>query len=161
MQFGIVTALLALVALAFGIFLRRPRGVDPAETEVVSVVRKFAGEMEEENDRLVEMVAKLRQRIDEAALRGENQDGALRTEIRRLEERVMRTEQSLERLARHRDGGGPEAAAIPDYLTPKYQEVARRILAGQDPQEIVRELAIGRGEVELVTRLLEHGVEVP
>lgn len=161
MQFGIAAALLALVALTFGIFLRRNREPGPAETDVISAVQKFVGEMEAENDRLVEMVAKLRQRIDQAALRGENQNGALQTEIRRLEERVSRTEQSLERLSQNRDGRKAESPDIPDYLTPKYQEVARRILAGQDPQEIVRELAVGRGEIELVTRLLEHEVEVP
>lgn len=147
---------LAAIALVLAMFARKEtggQGVDKGA--VVTVVKQFADQIEAENDRVIEMVAQLRERMDQDALAAERVIGGLRTDIRHLVDQVAILEQKLERTGAS-SGSGP---AIPDYLTPKYQEVAKRLMMGQEPQEIVRELAVGRGEVELVARLMEQEVK--
>lgn len=126
--------------------------------KVLDDLERFIADMEAENDRFMEMISNLRKKMDEENLTIQNRISGLGSEIRQMADRV----QSLERRVESLDYSGviKESEKVnrrqpPSYLSPKYQEVARLLIDGQDTQAIAKELGIGRGEVDFVARLME------
>ncbi len=126
--------------------------------KVLDDLERFIAEMEAGNDRFVEMVSNLRKKMDEENLTINNRITGLGTEFRRLVDRVQSLERSVQSLdfsSMKKESEMINRRQPPSYLSPKYQEVARLLIDGQDTQAIAKELGIGRGEVDFVARLLE------
>lgn len=126
---------------------RRPQAV-------LDNLEQFIREMEEENDRFVDMVSHLRKKMDEENLSISNRITGIANDYKRLADRISR----LERMNMDNQPVPDEAVVLrepPSFLSPKYQEVARLLIEGKDTQVIAKELGVGRGEVDFVARLLE------
>lgn len=147
------------ILLAVGVFLyawlaQRKEGVsDPLA--VVTAVETFATQMETENDRLVEMIAGLRQKMDSYEVQKEREMYALKNEIHDLQEQVTMLHEQRPLLESSSED--TEQDMLPEFLSPKYKDVAQRIARGDDAQTIMMELNVGFGEVDLVQGLLRNG----
>lgn len=149
-----------VVVAAFVLFglWRMRKGARPMApgTQVVQALEEFSQHMEDENERLIEMVSLLRQKIDGLELEQRQAGQYLRQQTDELAARASRLESQVER---HALLGEPSQSAIPSYLSARYRTVAERLLAGHPQTAIMKELDLGQGEVDLVARLLESDQE--
>ncbi len=148
-----------LIMLAMGAFLyawlahRKERPSD--HMAVVTAVETFAMQMESENDRLIEMIAALRQKMDGYEVQINHEIHALKHEISDLNAQVSVLHQY--HVMQRDPPSSLDLDKSPEFLQPKYKEVAIRLLRGEDAQAIMVELNVGYGEIDLVNGLLQNG----
>ncbi|MCY0875288.1 MAG: hypothetical protein OWT28_03285 [Firmicutes bacterium] len=148
-----------LVAIVAGLFWWRGRkAVRPAKAsgEVVQALEAFSREMEEENERLIEMLSLLRQKIDGLEIEQRQAGEYLRQQTNDLSARASRLETQMNQI-----GHGGQSLAVPGYLSARYRTVAERLLAGHPREAVMKELDLGQAEVDLVARLLESDQSLP
>lgn len=149
MIYGLILVISVLLSVGLSYYIIVKKGFLGAhvDNDMVTTLEQFAEQMAQENERVIDMMAKLRQKIDRDALAMEHQITAL---TRQYDE-LARTVNNLH------SSPSPSSANIsyPD-LAPKYQEVAKRLWQGDDPAKIAQELQLGRGEIELVKHMIQH-----
>ncbi|PWI58208.1 hypothetical protein [Sulfoacidibacillus thermotolerans] len=148
----IVLILLALGAFLYAWLAHRKTGPD-TQMAVVAAVEEFASQMEAENDRMVEMIAALRHKLDGYEVQKEREIYTLKNELTKLQTQVAEMiEPKTDETA---IVSNPPKDELPEFLQPKYKEVAERLLRGDDAHAIMMELNVGYGEVDLVKGLLQ------
>jgi len=143
-------------ALLVAWLLRSRDGKKTGRPQVISAVEDFAERMEEENERLIEMISLLRQKLDQQELEQDHTGAYLREQSAALVERVRQVETRLDKLLLAPSSEGP---VLPEYLSPRYRAAAERLLAGDMPLTIMRDMNMGQGEIDLIARLLESESE--
>ena len=184
LQFAVAALGAAACALFFAVWRLWNRQSRSEAASVVNAVQAFAEQMEKENDRLIEMIAVLRRKIDEDAMSSSIALVSLQDRISELEGRLQATGAGkgaqaeadgavVARFERPKPAVRPEPAARapapaaaqaegdaaegPAFLSVKYREVARRLKLGEAPRAVARELGLRRGEIELVARIVDSG----
>ncbi|MCY0901935.1 MAG: hypothetical protein OWU32_07050 [Firmicutes bacterium] len=151
----LVVLAVILAGLAFSARKRGNGGLGGG-AEVVAALEEFADKMEEENNQLIEMISMLRQKLDAQELEAQNSATMFTDQARHIEEHVAHLEQRFNVLMAPPVLVDPR---LPDYLSPRYRAAAERLLRGDDTLQIMREMDMGQGELELVARLLESESE--
>jgi len=151
----LVVLAVILAGLAFSTRKRGAAGLGRG-AKVVATLEEFADKMEEENNQLIEMISMLRQKLDTQDLAVQNSATMLTDQVRHIEEHVAHLEQRLNVVMAPPVTLDPR---LPDYLSPRYRAAAERLLRGDDTLQIMREMDMGQGELELVARLLESESE--
>lgn len=145
--------ILAVAVLLFAWYLsKRPGKKTSTSAEVITVLEDFADKMEEENERLVEMISLLRQKLDQQEMDSRHTAVALREQSVAMENRLRLFEGRMDALLAPPPDDGPR---LPDYLSPRYRAAAERLLRGEVALTIMRDMDMGQGEIDLVSRLLE------
>ena len=182
LQFVVSALGAAACALFFAVWRLWNRQSRSEAASVVNAVQAFAEQMEKENDRLIEMIAALRRKIDEDAMSSSVALVSLQDRISDLEGRLQTAGAGMgaqaegavaARIERPKTAVRPEPAARapvpaaaqaegdtaegPAFLSVKYREVARRLKLGEAPRAVARELGLRRGEIELVARIVDSG----
>lgn len=143
-------------ALLVAWLLRGRDGKKTGRPQVISAVEDFTERMEEENERLIEMISLLRQKLDQQELEQDHAGAYLREQSAVIAERVRQVESRLDKLLLAPSSEGP---VLPEYLSPRYRAAAERLLAGDMPLTIMRDMNMGQGEIDLIARLLESESE--
>ena len=143
----ILISVLLGVSLSYYLIVVRKGQAHKGQYAVVSTLEQFAEQITQENDRVIEMMAMLRQKIDQDALLADHKITLLQKQCEDLESQ-LRILQS--RSSPQREGTEPE------FLAPKYQEVASRLMRGDDPAKIAQDMHLGRGEIDLVKHLIQQ-----
>jgi flagellar motility protein MotE (MotC chaperone) len=132
-----------LIAVAF--FLKKP----PADekTELKHLLQSFSKEFEQENERLIEIISRLKQNVDEKMEDFE-------TRIAHCEERIRKLEngaQNVQPMYREED--------FSDLLQLKnrYRQIFKLAQAGMTPEEIAKQIGTVKGEVDLILHLAKTG----
>ncbi|MHB1629981.1 MAG: hypothetical protein ACYCVB_16695 [Bacilli bacterium] len=147
---------LGILALAYSFATGAKRGNTREQADVLEAVEAFVSQMEAENDRVIELIASLRNKFDSQQLIAERTLQSVNDAVMELADRVARLE-TVRSSPSVRGAGWKSATQAPDQLSGKYREVAVRLLEGQEREQIMRDLDIGQGEIDLVTRVLENG----
>ncbi len=145
----LVLSVLLSVMLSYYVIVKKHFGRNPVDNEMVNTLEQFAEQMEQENERVIQMMAKLRQKIDRDALSMQHQITGLTNKYDELT-RIVNSLLSSNTLV------APVKNPSSD-LAPKYQEVAKRLQRGDDPTNIAQELQLGHGEIDLVKHMIKHG----
>ncbi len=142
--------------IAYSFMAAAKRGRTREQADVVEAMETFVRHMEAENDRVIELIASLRHKFDNQQLLAGRALQSMDDAVMELADRVTRLE-TASASSSARGGGWKSATRAPEILSGKYREVAVRLLDGQEPDQIMRDMDIGQGEIELVTRVLENG----
>ena len=161
-MYVILLVLIGLLVLAYAIVASAKRGGGKEQADVVQAMEMFVRQMEAENDRVIELIATLRQKFDSQQLISERTLQSASEGMLELADRLTRLEAVAPSAVRGSSsssgsGSGRPGARSPEFLTGKYREAAVRLQDGQKSAQIMRELDIGQGEIDLVTRILENG----
>ncbi|MHB1683424.1 MAG: hypothetical protein ACYCYO_11485 [Bacilli bacterium] len=150
--------LIGLLVIAYSIVAGVKRGGGKEQADVVQAMEMFVRQMEAENDRVIELIASLRQKFDSQQLISERTLQSASKGMLELADRLTRLEAAAAPPAVRGSGSGRRPGTrSPEFLTGKYREAAVRLQDGQESAQIMRELDIGQGEIDLVTRILENG----
>lgn|GEM_PF-3693146 len=147
---------IGLLVIVYSFVAGAKRGSGKEQADVVKAMEMFVRQMEAENDRVIELIASLRQKFDSQQLISERTLQSASKGMLELADRLTRLEASVAPPAVRSSGWRPGTRS-PEFLTGKYREAAVRLQDGQENVQIMRELDIGQGEIDLVTRILENG----
>ncbi len=153
---------IGLLVIVYSFVAGAKRGSGKEQADVVQAMEMFVRQMEAENDRVIELIASLRQKFDSQQLISERTLQSASKGMLELADRLTRLEASAAPPAVRSSGSGSGSGwrpgtRSPEFLTGKYREAAVRLQDGQENVQIMRELDIGQGEIDLVTRILENG----
>ncbi len=143
----VLISVLLSVFLSYYVIVKKHFKRNHVDDDMVTMLEQFADQIAQENERVIDMMAKLRQKIDRDALSMQHQITGLThqyDELFRMVDNLLASK-----------APAPVKPSSPD-LVPKYQQVAKRLQLGDDPAKIAQELKLGRGEIDLVKHIIEH-----
>ncbi len=148
----IVVAMSVVITLVILFVVQRFRTAnDRGQKSMFTTLEHFAVQMARENDRVIEMMAVLRQKIDQDILLLTRKMEMLQKQVDNLETRYI-MQKPFQVVEERPIPEEPEA----EFFSPKYKDVAKRLKNGEDPAQIANDLNLGRGEIDLVSQLIRQ-----